>query len=44
MNSVYEEDICYVILLSPTEQDRRDMEIIRGMCAICRSWNAAGSW
>ncbi|GGF84135.1 hypothetical protein GCM10010912_31700 [Paenibacillus albidus] len=24
-----EEDICYVILLSPTEQDRRDMEIIR---------------
>ncbi|WP_379143929.1 YciI family protein [Paenibacillus sp. sgz500992] len=30
MNFVYEEDICYVILLSPTEQDRRDMEIIRG--------------
>jgi uncharacterized protein YciI len=25
-----EEDICYVILLSPTQQDRRDMEIIRG--------------
>lgn len=24
-----QEDICYVILLSPTEQDRRDMEIIR---------------
>jgi uncharacterized protein YciI len=24
------EDICYVILLSPTAQDRRDMGIIRG--------------
>jgi uncharacterized protein YciI len=24
-----EEDICYVILLSPTAQDRRDMDIIR---------------
>ncbi|MNI21048.1 YciI-like protein [compost metagenome] len=24
-----EEDICYVILLSPTPQDRRDMDIIR---------------
>ena len=24
------EDICYVILLSPTAQDRRDMDIIRG--------------
>ncbi|WP_042197707.1 YciI family protein [Paenibacillus camerounensis] len=24
-----QEDICYVILLSPTEHDRRDMEIIR---------------
>ncbi|ASA25942.1 YciI family protein [Paenibacillus donghaensis] len=24
-----EEDICYVITLNPTEQDRRDMEIIR---------------
>ncbi|WP_051424769.1 YciI family protein [Paenibacillus graminis] len=24
-----EEDICYVILLSPTPQDRRDMNIIR---------------
>jgi uncharacterized protein YciI len=31
MDSVQaEEDICYVILLSPTQQDRRDMEIIRG--------------
>lgn len=26
----YDEDICYVILLNPTEQDRRDMDIIRG--------------
>ncbi len=24
-----EEDICYVIMLSPTPQDRRDMDIIR---------------
>jgi len=24
-----QEDLCYVILLSPTEQDRRDMDIIR---------------
>ncbi|WP_019913414.1 YciI family protein [Paenibacillus sp. HW567] len=30
MNSgIIEEDICYVILLSPTEQDKRDMDIIR---------------
>lgn len=30
MSEVNPEDICYVILLSPTNQDRRDMEIIRG--------------
>ncbi|SDN22375.1 YciI family protein [Paenibacillus jilunlii] len=24
-----DEDICYVIMLSPTPQDRRDMDIIR---------------
>ncbi|MNO27365.1 YciI-like protein [compost metagenome] len=29
MGSVSNEDICYVIILSPTPQDRRDMEIIR---------------
>lgn len=30
MSEVNQADICYVILLSPTNQDRRDMEIIRG--------------
>lgn len=30
MSEVNQDDICYVILLSPTNQDRRDMEIIRG--------------
>ncbi|WP_222850412.1 YciI family protein [Paenibacillus tengchongensis] len=33
MSTEFEEDICYVILLSPTEQDRRDMEIIRAHVA-----------
>ncbi|AIQ39402.1 YciI family protein [Paenibacillus sp. FSL R7-0297] len=27
--TAFTEDVCYVILLSPTAQDRRDMDIIR---------------
>ncbi|SEU02486.1 YciI family protein [Paenibacillus sp. NFR01] len=38
----YEEDICYVILLTPTAQDRRDMDIIRGHVAHLQELERSG--